>query len=75
MPISPRLAPAILHHRHAAQRDGHDGVATGLAWQPDGTVWYTTGGENELGNVGRIDLSTFVTTRVLTSISATSIIL
>ena len=53
---------------------GSDGVATGLAWEANGTVWYTTGGENALGNVGRIDLTTYVTTRVLTAISATSIV-
>src|SRR5437764_3870093 len=53
---------------------GSDTVATGLAWQNNGTVWYTTGGENVLGNVGTINLSTFVTVRKLTAISATSII-
>ena len=54
---------------------GDDQGATGLAWETDGTVWYTTGGETpaDLGNVGRIDLSTFVTTRVLSGVSATSI--
>ena len=53
---------------------GSDTVATALAWDSTGTVWYTTGGENVLGNVGTINLSTFVTTRKLTSISATSIV-
>ena len=56
---------------------GDDTVASGLAWQPNGTVWYTTGGENVLGNVGTINLSNpanFVTTRKLTAISATTII-
>ncbi|MGI8956187.1 MAG: hypothetical protein ACR2II_04635 [Chthoniobacterales bacterium] len=52
---------------------GDDTVATGLAFLPDGSVWYTTGGEDRLGNVGTIDLSTFITTRKLTAISATSI--
>ena len=54
---------------------GDDGVATGLAWETNGTVWYTTGGENpgNFGNVGRINLSTFVTTRAIASISATTI--
>ena len=34
---------------------------------------YTTGGEDRLGNVGTIDLTTYTTTRKLTGISATSI--
>jgi hypothetical protein len=54
--------------------NGSDTVATALAWLPDGTVWYTTGGENVLGNVGRINLTTFTTTRVLTNVSATSMV-
>jgi WD40 repeat protein len=52
---------------------GDDTVATGLAFLPDGSVWYTTGGEDQLGNVGTINLSTYTTTRKLASISATAI--
>lgn len=56
---------------------GSDGVATGLAWVPIGggnyTVWYTTGGENVTGNVGTVDLTTGVTTRYLSGVSATNI--
>lgn len=52
---------------------GSDTVAAGLAWERNGTVWYTTGGEDRLGNVGRIDLATYKTTRVLGPISATTI--
>ena len=53
---------------------GSDTVASGLAWDSNGTVWYTTGGENVLGNVGTINLTTFKTTQLLTQISATEII-
>ncbi len=55
--------------------DGNDLVASGLAWDSSGTVWYTTGGENVLGNVGTIDLSPgkFITAQKLKNISATSI--
>ena len=52
---------------------GDDTVASGLAFLPDGSVWYTTGGEDQLGNVGTIDLTTYTTTRKLAAISATSI--
>ena len=54
---------------------GDDQVATGLAWEPNGTVWYTTGGENpgNFGNVGRMDLTNYVTTRAISTISATTI--
>jgi hypothetical protein len=52
---------------------GDDTVASGLAFLPDGSVWYTTGGEDRLGNVGTIDLTTYTTTRKLLSISATTI--
>jgi len=52
---------------------GDDTVASGLAFLPDGSVWYTTGGEDRLGNVGTIDLATYVTTRKLTNVSATAI--
>src|SRR5664279_2257030 len=52
---------------------GDDTGASGLAWDGNGTVWYTTGGEDALGDVGTIDLATFTTTRRLNAISATEI--
>jgi hypothetical protein len=55
--------------------DGDDLVATALAWDSTGTVWYTTGGDDIMGNVGTIAFSpSFHTTRKLTGISATSIV-
>ncbi|MDN5923904.1 MAG: hypothetical protein L0H70_02765 [Xanthomonadales bacterium] len=52
---------------------GDDAVATHIAFAPNGMVFYDTGGEFELGNVGVIDLSTFTTTRLFTATEATSI--
>jgi hypothetical protein len=55
--------------------NGSETVATGLAWDNNGTVWYTTGGENVLGNVGVMSFVNFnyTTSRRLTGISATEI--
>jgi hypothetical protein len=53
---------------------GSDGVVTGIAFDSKATAWYTTGGEDVLGNVGTIDLRAYSTTRRLTAISATTII-
>jgi hypothetical protein len=52
---------------------GDEAVASGLAWDSNGKVYYTTGGDTTLGNFGSIDLSTYKTTRVLSGISATEI--
>ena len=53
---------------------GDDTSASGLAWVGSGPVWYTTGSDSALGNVGKINLSTYTTQRLLTGISATSIV-
>jgi hypothetical protein len=50
---------------------GDDTVATTVAFTPSDGIFYSTGGEGESGNFGRIDLSTFVTTRVCTACFAT----
>ncbi len=52
---------------------GDDGVATMLAFTPANGVFYTTGGDVAYGNVGRIDLDTFQTTRFISGTEATGI--
>lgn len=52
---------------------GDDGVATAIAFTPANGVFYTTGGEDRNGNVGTIDLTTFLTTRYVSNIEATGI--
>jgi hypothetical protein len=52
---------------------GDDGVATEIAFTPANGVFYTTGGEDRLGNVGSIDLSTFKTKRLFGALNATGI--
>lgn len=52
---------------------GDDTVATTVAFTPSDGVFYSTGGEGESGNFGRIDLSTFVTTRVCAACFATGV--
>jgi hypothetical protein len=53
---------------------GDDSIATAVAFTPDHGVFYTTGGEFESGNFGRIDLATFVTLRLHSDAQATGAI-
>ncbi len=46
---------------------GNDTGVTQLAFAPNGNVFYDNGGPNCCGNVGLINLSTDVTTRILTN--------
>jgi hypothetical protein len=52
---------------------GDDGVATWIAFTPANGAFYTTGGEDRNGNVGTIDLTTFLTTRYVSNTEATGI--
>lgn len=52
---------------------GDDSVVTEVAFTPNDGVFYTTGGEDRNGNVGRIDFSTFKTTRWFSNLEATGI--
>jgi len=52
--------------------DGDDGTITSLAFTPTDGVYYSNGGES-LGNFGRIDLTTFTTTRLMTATSAATV--
>lgn len=67
VPLDP-LAPGIPH-----PLTGSDSVITMLAFAPDGTVFYSTGGEIESGSLGHVDLGTFTTSRIATSVFATGI--
>lgn len=53
---------------------GDDGVASMIAITPTDGAFYTTGGEFENGNFGRIDLGTFATSRLAPSVFATGIV-
>jgi hypothetical protein len=53
---------------------GDDSIATAVAFTPDHGVFYTTGGEFESGNFGRINLTTFVTQRLHGNAQATGAI-
>ena len=52
--------------------DGDDGAVTALAFTPNDGVYYSNGGEGA-GNFGRIDLTTFTTTRLMNATSATTV--
>ena len=54
---------------------GDDSVATMIAFTPAHGTFYTTGGEfaAESGNMGHIDLGTFITSRSLSDVHATGI--
>lgn len=54
----------------ALSLSGDDGLITSLAFTPSGTVYYTNAGPGGLGNFGAIDLTTGVTTRLLTGVAA-----
>ena len=49
---------------------GDDTSITSLAFTPGGTVYYTASGSGGFGNVGTINLTTGVTTRLLSSVPA-----
>ena len=49
---------------------GNDTSLTSLAFTPGGTVYYTASGSGGFGNFGTIDLSTGVTTRLLSNVPA-----
>jgi hypothetical protein len=49
---------------------GDDTVITSLAFTPGGTVFYTNAGSGGVGGFGTIDLTTGVTTRLLTNLPA-----
>jgi WD40 repeat protein len=49
---------------------GDDGAITSLAFAPGGTVFYTNAGSGGFGNFGTIDLTTGVTTRLLSNVAA-----
>jgi streptogramin lyase len=49
---------------------GDDNALTSLAFAPGGTVFYTASGAGGFGNFGTIDLTTGVTTRLLSSVGA-----
>ena len=53
---------------------GDDSVATTVAFTPANGAFYTTGGELESGNFGRINMSTFTTQRLLGNAQATGAI-
>jgi len=50
---------------------GDDVVATMVAFTPANGAFYTTGGELESGNFGRINMATFTTQRLLSAANAT----
>jgi hypothetical protein len=52
---------------------GDDFTISHFAFTPSNGVFYANGGESNLGSVGTIDMSTFVTTRIFSSVPATSI--
>ena len=49
---------------------GADTAITSMAFAPGGTVYYTNAGSGGFGNFGTINLSTGVTTRLLTNVPA-----
>jgi hypothetical protein len=67
VPVDP-LADGIVHGV-----GGDDTVATTLTFTPSGDVFYSTGGEFESGNFGRIDMTTFTTTRICAGCWATTV--
>jgi hypothetical protein len=66
------LSPLANGTAHAV--GGDDTVATMLAFAPGQGAFYTTGGEFENGNFGRINLATFSTTRLAASAYATGVV-
>lgn len=52
--------------------DGDDGSVTSLAFTPHDGVYYSNGGEGS-GNFGKIDLTTFTTTRLLAATFADTV--
>jgi hypothetical protein len=49
---------------------GDDTVITTLAFDGSGKAYYTSSGSGGIGSVGKIDLTTFTTTRMLSSVPA-----
>jgi len=66
------LSPLANGTPHAVS--GDDTVVTMLAFAPGQGAFYTTGGEFENGNFGKINLSTFSTTRVAAAAYATGVV-
>lgn len=67
VPVDP-LADGIVHNV-----GGDDTIATAVAFTLSGDVFYSTGGEYESGNFGRIDMDTFTTTRFCQACWATTV--
>jgi hypothetical protein len=52
--------------------DGDDGTVSSLAFTPNDGVYYSNGGEG-LGNFGKIDMTTFTTTQLMSATFATAV--
>ncbi|HEV2042181.1 MAG TPA: PEP-CTERM sorting domain-containing protein [Casimicrobiaceae bacterium] len=66
MPISPNLSgPGTI-----LTLSGDDTAITSLAFTPSNGVFYTSGGSGGFGSFGSINLTTGVTTRILTNVPA-----
>jgi hypothetical protein len=53
---------------------GDDSIVTTVAFSPANGVFYTTGADFDSGNFGRVDMTTFVTQRLLSNARATGVI-
>jgi streptogramin lyase len=65
IPLMPYFANGIAH----AITGSESSVGT-LAWDPAGNAYYTVSSPSGIGNFGAIDLTTYVTTRLLSNIPA-----
>ncbi len=63
------IAPLVNGTTHSVS--GDDNFATAVAFTPANGAFYTTGGEFESGNFGRIDMTSFSTQRMLSNVHAT----
>ncbi len=67
LPLTPSFGAA----GHAQAVTGDDTFITQITFAPNGKVYYTSSGDSGGGNFGTIDLTTFTTTRLITSLTAT----
>ena len=65
LPLGPIADASTLH-----VISGSEGGVTQIAFAPSGKVFYVNGSPNGGGNLGSIDLSTFVTTRFSSSVTS-----
>ena len=65
VPVSPTFSNGISHNV-----TGDDGQITSIAFDSSGQAYYTSSGAAGFGSVGKINMTTFVTTRFLTDIPA-----